>query len=275
MRADVGDALREAREARGSTLAEVERDTKIRARYLRAIEEERWDDLPGRAAARGFVSTYSHYLGLDEERLVAAYMRRHGRTGEIERLPADVLPRRGTLPGRSRWPGAVVIVAAAAIVLSGLLIVALPGDPDETEPATVTGDPQAAQSGPGASGNRSHHGERSATADKRTDPAPEKASASKEEGGAMTIELRSRGEVWVCLTSDRGRALVEAETLGAGESRGPFQRRAFEAGFGNGSVVVRLDGERLDLPPSADPVGYRFAPRGVEELAEGERPECS
>ena len=66
---DVGARLRAAREARGLTLAQVEEETKIRRRYLAALEENRFDVLPGRVYAKAFLRTYARFLGLDGEEL--------------------------------------------------------------------------------------------------------------------------------------------------------------------------------------------------------------
>jgi transcriptional regulator with XRE-family HTH domain len=65
---EIGSSLREARERRGLELNEIERATRIRSRYLRALEEEQFGQLPGRAYAKGFLRTYADYLGLDASR---------------------------------------------------------------------------------------------------------------------------------------------------------------------------------------------------------------
>jgi cytoskeleton protein RodZ len=52
---------------RGLELTQIEADTCIRARYLRALEDERFELLPGTAYVRGFLRTYARYLGLDEQ----------------------------------------------------------------------------------------------------------------------------------------------------------------------------------------------------------------
>ncbi|HHP50532.1 MAG TPA: helix-turn-helix domain-containing protein, partial [Moorella mulderi] len=61
----LGDVLRSAREAKGFTLEEVEEATKIRQKYLKALEEGDYSSLPGRAYALGFARSYARYLGLD------------------------------------------------------------------------------------------------------------------------------------------------------------------------------------------------------------------
>src|ERR1700710_2303598 len=73
MDSQVGDILRQARNRRKIDLSEVEAATRIRLRYLRAIEDEEWDVLPGGVYTRGFIRTYASFLGLDGDRLVSDY----------------------------------------------------------------------------------------------------------------------------------------------------------------------------------------------------------
>ena len=73
---DIGHRLREARESRGLSLDDVERATKIRVRHLDALEEERFELLPGDAYVRGFLRTYADFLGLEGQRFVDEYTAR-------------------------------------------------------------------------------------------------------------------------------------------------------------------------------------------------------
>lgn len=69
----IGDALKEAREERGLTLRAVEDATKIRLKYIKAMEDDDFSVLPGRVYAKAFLRTYAKYLGLDSESLVAQF----------------------------------------------------------------------------------------------------------------------------------------------------------------------------------------------------------
>lgn len=68
-----GESLKRERELRGVTLEEISAATRIATRFLKAIENEEWDQLPGGVFNRGFVRAVSRYLGLDEENTVAEY----------------------------------------------------------------------------------------------------------------------------------------------------------------------------------------------------------
>jgi cytoskeleton protein RodZ len=74
----VGPALRKARQARGVSIAEASRDTKIRQEFIRALEDERFDRLLGDVYVRGALRSYSTYLGLPADRVVSRYARSAG-----------------------------------------------------------------------------------------------------------------------------------------------------------------------------------------------------
>jgi cytoskeleton protein RodZ len=69
-----GESLKREREMRGVSLDEISAATRIATRFLQAIENEQWDQLPGGVFNRGFVRAVAHYLGLDEENIVAEYV---------------------------------------------------------------------------------------------------------------------------------------------------------------------------------------------------------
>jgi cytoskeleton protein RodZ len=68
-----GESLKRERELRGVTLDEISAATRIATRFLKAIENEQWDQLPGGVFNRGFVRAMARFLGLDEENTVAEY----------------------------------------------------------------------------------------------------------------------------------------------------------------------------------------------------------
>jgi cytoskeleton protein RodZ len=123
---EIGGSLREARLKRGLTPADVQKAIRIRDRYLQALEEERWELLPGDAYVKGFLRTYADYLGLDGSLYVDEYNARYAH--EEEPL---LVPERFARADR-RWGGnsllrplvvvgaiVVIVVAVAAWQLSG------------------------------------------------------------------------------------------------------------------------------------------------------------
>src|SRR5215469_8425685 len=69
-----GDRLKKEREQRGITLDDISLTTKIGTRLLRALEEEKFEQLPGGIFNKGFVRAYARHVGLDEDQTVADYM---------------------------------------------------------------------------------------------------------------------------------------------------------------------------------------------------------
>jgi cytoskeletal protein RodZ len=88
----LGEVLRAAREAKGVDLARVERDTKIRERYLVALEAADYRDLPGSVYTKGFLRNYGTYLGLDPEYLIDLYRLETSVASERPRMPAPPRP---------------------------------------------------------------------------------------------------------------------------------------------------------------------------------------
>ena len=77
----IGEQLVQARDERGLTLEDAERDTRISRRYLQALEQERFDIIPAPVYARGFLRSYSQYLGLETARLLARFPEEAPRAG--------------------------------------------------------------------------------------------------------------------------------------------------------------------------------------------------
>src|SRR5439155_7799514 len=118
---EIGNRLREARQRRNLELLEAEQATKIRAKYLRALEEEQFDALPGQTYVRGFLRAYSDYLGLDGQIYVDEYSSRFA-SGDEELLR----PRRSNArpPRQRRVERNVILIALVGIGLVTALIIA-------------------------------------------------------------------------------------------------------------------------------------------------------
>ena len=139
----IGASLREERIRQGLTLDTVESATRIRGRYLEAIEDERWDELPAEAYAKGFLRTYATFLELDPQQFLAEFRRHRRETDEpIAPLAQPAYEPRGVR---------LAAVAAAAAVVTAVLAVGawqLTGDDPVTEPAADPRATRAAQPQP-------------------------------------------------------------------------------------------------------------------------------
>jgi cytoskeletal protein RodZ len=113
----LGSELREARVQLGLTLEQVAYETRIRTRYLEALEDERWDDLPGEAYAKGFLRTYAGFVGLDGAQMLARYRTRFPRRGD-----PPVAPRPQPPYEPRRAVGAIAAVAALVLVVGAVLV---------------------------------------------------------------------------------------------------------------------------------------------------------
>ena len=252
MESEIGTTLRDARNRRKIDLSEVEAATKIRVRFLRAIENEEWDVLPGDIYTRAFIKTYATYLGLDGERVAEGF--RSGAEGSVpERPPSRVEPalsaRRS--PGLSRAGGRILAVIVVAVLIGVLVAIGLAGGGGDSP-------------GKGSNSAGTKNGQAKAA-------SPAKAPAS-----GVAVSLEATDEVWVCLLDGDEEPVINGQILAAGEQEGPFHSKSFSVAFGNGAVTMEVDGSPADLPESSSPIGFTVDGKGkLTELQEGERPDCA
>jgi cytoskeletal protein RodZ len=255
MAPQVGQALREARTERGIELSEIERATKIRVKFLRAMEDDRWEELPAPAYARSFLATYAEYLDLDAPALVNELKSSYGEGDRPEPIPSGVV-RPGQLTRRSHSrPWKPLAALAAGLVAVFLLVLVVVG--------AIGGSSNGGGNGRHAKSARTGTGTTTATSTSPSGLSPD-----------VSVELRPTADVWVCLVDDSGRAAVNGETLTPGQDVGPFTATAFDVTFGNGSVEMTVDGEPAKVPALAEPFGYRITPSGMHRLDPSAQPTC-
>ena len=134
---EIGNSLREARVRQGLEYPQVELATKIRAKYIRALEDEQFGVLPAQPYVKGFLRTYAEFLGLDGQLYVDEYSSRFVGDGFDDVSPRKVSPRVHQDRGIERK---VLLLALAGIAaLTALVIVAWKfGGGDSGTPAVVT-----------------------------------------------------------------------------------------------------------------------------------------
>ena len=119
----IGSSLREARLRHGYDLAEAEAGTKIRTKYLNALEEERFEVLPAPTYVKGFLHSYAEFLGLDGQLYVDEYNARYGALEDDS--PAAPQARRRSRPSRAhrRLESRVLLLALVGILSAAALVV--------------------------------------------------------------------------------------------------------------------------------------------------------
>ena len=130
---EIGNSLREARLRQGLDFPELEQGTKIRGKYLRALEDEQFDVLPAQTYVKGFLRSYAEHLGLDGQLYVDEYNSRFV-VGEEEQ---PFRPRRSAAPSRGvQVQSRVVLLTLLGIAMvTALVIVAWTrGDPEQETP---------------------------------------------------------------------------------------------------------------------------------------------
>src|SRR5437588_7195991 len=194
---EIGSTLREARMRERIDVSEIEAKTKIRAKYLRALENEEWGLLPGPTFVKSFLRTYGEALGLDGKSLVEQYrvQNEHPSDAQLEPIvpPAQRRSRAGTgprAPGPSRGYFALV---GFILVVIGLLVYGIVSGGSSSHPKTSAGARSAAAHKARTKGSTSTSA--------RTAPAAAPAAL-------VTLSLRATAPVSVCLIGDGGRKLI-------------------------------------------------------------------
>lgn len=217
---DIGSSLREARVRQGLDFPELEGITKIRPKYLRALEDEQFDVLPAPTYVRGFLRSYAEALGLDGQPFVDEYNSRFT-IGEEE---TPIRSRRAPQPRRARRPAResrIAILALAGIAVLTALVIA----------AWRFGGPEG-QSVPGLAGEN-----------QRTAPM------SRPKGHVVLVVRATQGSSWMQVRAgSSGGTLLYSGTLEEGQSK-RFEARRLQFDLAKPqNVLVRRNGNRVELP---------------------------
>jgi cytoskeleton protein RodZ len=248
----IGETLREARMRQRLDIADVEERTKIRAKYLRALENEEWGLLPGPTFVRTFLRTYAEVVGVDPHLLVEEYRAHHEPREEVEYQQLGPMPSRG---GRRQLPGpprrGAVVAAAVVALLAFLLTLGLLGGDDD----------------PGG-------GDRAATTapDTATEPRARRPRPSRPAPAPARVELRIEPiePTYACLDRGSGTPVVYEGTLDA--PRTFRSARTLRLNLGKRSAAVAVGGEPVEVEDSPEPLGLEATRDGWTEIASGDRP---
>jgi cytoskeleton protein RodZ len=255
--ADIGSTLREARIRARIDMSEVETRTKIRAKYLRAIENEEWDLLPGPVYAKSFLRTYGDYLGLDSRMLVEEYKRQYEGPSDHE-PPRPVAPLarererepegRFHSPRLPQWTPIALVLVAIVVVL--YLVGTIGGGSSKSPTTTSSGSAHRAK----------HH------ARHRHVAPPARASA--------TLKVIPTGPVYVCLVNGRGKFLIFEKTYAPGQSIPTFTQRKMLLTLGNANVQVKVNGKPQPVAASSTAIRLLITPTTVQHILPAVKPTC-
>jgi hypothetical protein len=256
-------------------ISEIEAETKIRAKYLRALENEEWGLLPGPTYVRSFLRTYAEALGLDAKLLLEEYKLRHERPSDHDLMPISAQRRRGggglgpARPARQRPPrgvprGLVVGVIVAALIAALYALGQTGGDDGggassgRTDTVSTTTVPKRT---PAAT---------STNAAKSTKRTKKKPAASAR---LVRLQIVPTGPVYVCLQAAGGQMRLPGVTLQPGSTSGTYRSSQFKLRLGNGNARLRVDG-KLRTVADASPIAYVIKKGSVTRIDPAQSPTC-
>jgi len=251
--------LREARIRARIDISEIEARTKIRAKYLRALENEEWDLLPGPTYVKSFLRSYAQALGLDSKLLVEEYKLRHDRLSEVEMQPIisgtgppGPRERHRPGPGFSRW----WLIGGAALVIVILLAAVglLSGSGSSHHPSAAS------------------HVFKAPTHPRTT--ASRQAALQAARRRRVRIQLIPTAPVYVCLEAASGRKPLDGVIITPGGRNQTYRSKRFRLTLGNGSVRMKVNGKDLSVPQSPNAISYLVTPQGRHSATAAQAPRC-
>jgi hypothetical protein len=249
---DIGSTLREARMRDRIDISEVETRTKIRAKYLRAIENEEWDLLPGPVYAKSFLRTYGDFLGLDSRMLIDEFKRQYERPNDHDIRPATSIARERERRRRGpRFPTWAPIAVVVVVIIGVLYLV---GSATQSGPSSPSAHRPGHRHPP-------HHGTavRTSTAAKPTD---------------VKLELTPTSTVYVCLVNGSGTKLINERTFTVGDQIPTQTASTLLLTLGNAGVHMKVNGKAVPVTPSSTAIRLMLTPTAVKPIPLSQPPTC-
>jgi cytoskeleton protein RodZ len=259
---EIGETLRDARMRARIDVSEIEAKTKIRAKYLRALENEEWSLLPGPTFVKSFLRTYAQALGLGDKALLEEYRLNHEQPSDAALEPIVSSPSRRGRPSGGRAPGGpsrgYLVLVGVVVLIIVLLVVGL-----------VTG---------GGGGSKSSSARKASTnrAKGKSRAHQTGTGSAASQGDVVALSLRTSGSVYVCLIGDHGRRAIDGKELQAGTTTPTYHARRFQITLGNSAVTMYVDGHARTVPASSQAIGYSITKaHGRHRLSLGSLPTCT
>ena len=233
---EIGTSLREARLRRDIEIADAEHGTKIRGKYLRALEDERFEVLPSHTYVKGFLRSYADYLGLDGQLYVDEYNSRYV-VGEEEALVrARRVPAAKARRNERRESNIVLAALAAIAIVTALVIVAWRFGSPENEPVRGLAEPR-----------------------------PSASVQAPQAQGTARVELRAtKGDSYLIVRSASALGTVLYQgTLERGQKQSFDGRVLWVRLESPQNVVVRVNGNRVRIPRAVKAQGVFLTAKKV------------
>lgn len=243
---EIGETLRETRMRRRIDMAEVEAATKIRAKYLRALEHEEWDLLPGPTFVKTFLRTYAEYLELDARLLVEEYRQQYERPSSQDLRPFKPGAAAQRRRRRRRGPSgpAIVVVLGTVCLLAVLWLVGTKWGDDTAKDVPPVAATPVATSSPTPTPT----------------PAKPKQRSKTTVPKVVSLRLSATQAVYACVVDARGRRVIDGVTLQPGTTTKPMRSARFRMNLGNAGVRLRVNGKPYSVSDTGSPVGYEVRP---------------
>jgi cytoskeleton protein RodZ len=262
----IGETLREARMRQRLDIADVEERTKIRAKYLRALENEEWGLLPGPTFVKTFLRTYAEVVGVDPYLLVEEYRLTEERGVEQPEFQLAPMPARDRRDGRRagrrppprppRRRGPLIAAAAVGAIVLFLLVLGLVGGDDDPVDDGGSQRAETTQAEPTQAERQQARAKR-----RQREQAPP---------SGVNVRIAPAEATYVCVDSGAGTAVIFENTLEAPRTfRNPSEVRI---NLGKRSAAITLNGDPVAVEESAEPLALALNRDGSTEIEATEAP---
>jgi len=234
---EIGAMLREARMRAQVDISEIEEQTRIRAKYLRAIENEEWGLLPGPVYAKVFLRTYAEYLNLDAKRILDEYKLHYDQYDELDNIQPK--PRRDRK--RIKLPGIPARVAIAVVLLLITLLFVVLRKQDDNDNSLITSE--------------------------------SKVTNTRKKTRQVTVKIAAKQQTRLCIRNGEGKPLTNNKVLAAGKKTS-YSDDELLIRISDRSIKMVINSKPLKIPSGSAPIAYSITPAGSERVALKQVPKC-